>query len=181
MVPRSIEADPTIIRRLQPPRIRWKRYDDLNSLLEVCERDSGFASGLNRLMGQCFPEACSNFVADLQSSRDRQISTLLATVYPNTVVGVVQLRLGGKRPLIANLCRTQSRRYKGLGLELLRRARLAAQDAGASSVMLRTNSDNRRLRSYYERNGWHIVRWMNDFSVVEYEYDLMDNDCVTFG
>lgn len=163
-----------VVQSRREVRLRWNEFSTLQALLAACERHPGLEQNLNQLINRSFPEAGgAAFVDQLRSddtNNNNNICTLLATDR-RMVVGVVQI-LGGARAFVANLCRASGKRYKGLGAELLRRARLIALDWGAHSVALRTHYKNRNLRRYYEEQGWRMCRALDDFRIIEYEMHL---------
>jgi hypothetical protein len=173
LVPRSVHTPATIIRSQQPSIVRWKTFRTLHSLLKACDAKPDFATQLGRLVLKCFPESgdSGSFVANLQSlSVSTRISTVVA-IDRKVVVGLSQTHFtNSSTGMIVNLCRAPGKRYKGLGLDMLRRARDLAEDGCASRVILWTKSSNRKLQRHYERCGWRVSRFIDKGDVVEYEY-----------
>lgn len=165
IVPRSLQKNPVIIYSQRPPSIRWDTFCGLNILLKMCDAKPHFAQKLNHFIDlQSFPKKFHS-----------QIITIVATDTSRVgcIAGVIQLyiRRDSSAMVTTLLCKDESkRRYKQLGLHLLRKACLYASDSNdINCVRIWTSAANKKLRSFYEQNGWLISNFANKFSI-EYQF-----------
>ena len=94
--------------------------------------------------------------------RDEFEALLMFAYYENDKpVGFLAMRYDGDTCVIRNIVVLPEHRHNGYGLELLQFCKQKAKEFGAHKVKLGMMDDNKRLKKWYEDNGFETVEYKN--------------------